>query len=352
NLIIHFDFFLDKLQQIMTEGKGTKTELNASGSNLSAETADTASAISQILANIDGIHQQITAQGSSVDQTAKAVREISTNITSLDTLVENQSSGVEEASASIEEMIGNIATVTANVDKMAESFSALNENMQMGFAKQQGVNERIQQIEGQSDQLSEANLAIASIAAQTNLLAMNAAIEAAHAGDAGKGFSVVADEIRKLSETSSMQSRSIGEQLTKIHDAIGEVVASSNEASEAFGTVSAHIKQTDELVRQIKNVMEEQNAGSRQIGDAIRNMNDSTVEVQKASKEMSQSNERIMHEMQLLQDSTSSMQTGMNEMKNGARKINETGNALAGISGDVQQAINKIGSQIDRFKTE
>ena len=352
DLIIHFDLFLDKLQQIMTEVKGTKTELNASGSNLSAETADTASAISQILANIDGIHQQITAQGSSVDQTAKAVREISTNITSLDTLVENQSSGVEEASASIEEMIGNIATVTANVDKMAESFSALNENMQMGFAKQQGVNERIQQIEGQSDQLSEANLAIASIAAQTNLLAMNAAIEAAHAGDAGKGFSVVADEIRKLSETSSMQSRSIGEQLTKIHDAIGEVVASSNEASEAFGTVSAHIKQTDELVRQIKNVMEEQNAGSRQIGDAIRNMNDSTVEVQKASKEMSQSNERIMHEMQLLQDSTSSMQTGMNEMKNGARKINETGNALAGISGDVQQAINKIGSQIDRFKTE
>lgn len=352
DLIIHFDFFLDKLQQIMTEVKGTKNELNASGSNLSAETADTASAITQILANIDGIHQQITAQGSSVDQTAKAVREISTNITSLDTLVENQSSGVEEASASIEEMIGNIASVTASVDKMADSFGSLNENMQVGFAKQQGVNERIQQIEGQSELLSEANLAIASIAAQTNLLAMNAAIEAAHAGDAGKGFSVVADEIRKLSETSSTQSRSIGEQLTKIHDAIGEVVASSNEASEAFTTVSAHIKQTDELVRQIKYAMEEQNSGSRQIGDAIRNMNDSTVEVQKASKEMSQSNERIMSEMQSLQESTQTMQTGMNEMKNGARKINATGNALAGISGDVQQAINKIGSQIDRFKTE
>ena len=352
DLIIHFDFFLDKLQQIMADVKGTKNELGESGANLSAGTADTSSAISQIIANIDGIHQQITAQGTSVEQTAGAVREISANIMSLDTLVENQSSGVAQASASIEEMIGNIASVTTSVDKMVESFSSLNENMQVGFAKQKDVHDRIQQIEGQSELLSKANLAISSIASQTNLLAMNAAIEAAHAGEAGKGFSVVADEIRKLSETSSAQSRSIGQQLTKIRDSIGEVVASSNEASKAFNAVSEQVSQTDALVTQIKSAMEEQNAGSRQIGDALRNMNDSTVEVQKASKEMSQRNERIMHEIQLLQDSTQNMQSGMNEMKNGARKINETGSALAGISGDVQESINKIGSQIDRFKTE
>ena len=352
DLIIHFDLFLDKLQQIMSDVKGTKNELGASGSNLSAGTEDTASAISQILANINGIHQQITAQGASVEQTAGAVREISANITTLDSLVENQSSGVTQASASIEEMIGNIASVTTSVDKMVESFGSLNENMQVGFSKQQDVNDRIQQIEGQSAMLEEANKAISSIAEQTNLLAMNAAIEAAHAGEAGKGFSVVADEIRKLSETSSAQSHSIGQQLTKIRDSIGEVVASSNEASAAFNAVSEHVKQTDALVTQIKGAMEEQNAGSRQIGDALRNMNESTVEVQKASKSMSQRNERIMHEIKLLQDSTQNMQSGMDEMKDGARKINETGSALAGISSDVQEAINKIGSQIDRFKTE
>ena len=352
DLIIHFDLFLDKLQQIMSEVKGTKGMLGEAGTNLSAGTEDTSTAISEIITNIDGIHHQIISQNDTVGQTAGVLNEISTNITELDSLVENQSSGVSEASAAIEQMIGNISSVTTSVDKMAVSFKSLNTNVQTGFGKQQDVNDRILQIESQSELLSEANLAISSIAEQTNLLAMNAAIEAAHAGEAGKGFSVVADEIRKLSETSSAQSRSIGDQLTKIRDSIGEVVASSNEASEAFSEVANHIKQTDILVMQIKSAMEEQNSGSRQIGDALRNMNDSTQEVQRASKEMSMRNERIMREMQSLQDSTKKMETSMNDMSQVARKVNETGTALSGISSDVQDAINKIGSQIDRFKTE
>ena len=352
DLIIHFDLFLDKLQQIMSEVKGTKGMLGEAGTNLSAGTEDTSTAISEIITNIDGIHHQIISQNDTVGQTAGVLNEISTNITELDNLVENQSSGVSEASAAIEQMIGNISSVTTSVDKMAVSFKSLNTNVQTGFGKQQDVNDRILQIESQSELLSEANLAISSIAEQTNLLAMNAAIEAAHAGEAGKGFSVVADEIRKLSETSSAQSRSIGDQLTKIRDSIGEVVASSNEASEAFSEVANHIKQTDILVMQIKSAMEEQNSGSRQIGDALRNMNDSTQEVQRASKEMSMRNERIMREMQSLQDSTKKMETSMNDMSQVARKVNETGTALSGISSDVQDAINKIGSQIDRFKTE
>ena len=349
-LVINFNAFCDKLQTIIAETKRSKDELAVSGDAMASSTQDTASSITQIIANIDSISHQINTQASSVQQTAGAVDEIASNIESLNHMIENQSNGVSQASAAVEEMIGNISSVNHSVEKMASSFDELETNANTGFKKQNDVNERIQQIEEQSEMLQDANTAISSIAEQTNLLAMNAAIEAAHAGEAGKGFAVVADEIRKLSETSSAQSKTIGEQLTKIKSSINEVVSASNESSRSFSIVSQKIQETDQLVMQIKAAMEEQNQGSQQITEALKTMNDSTEEVRSASVEMQNGNKMILEEVQQLQSASTTMKSSMDEMSVGARKINETGTALGEISQQVRGAINKIGSQIDLFR--
>ena len=349
-LVINFDSFMDKLHTIVSKLKESKTDLGLSGENLDSGTEDTASSITEIIANIDSIHSQINNQDKCVRETSDSVQHITNAIIDLDALIEDQSSSVTQASAAVEQMVGNINSVNRSVEKMTSSFKTLEGNAETGFSKQEDVNEQILKIEGQSEMLQEANAAISAIAEQTNLLAMNAAIEAAHAGEAGKGFAVVADEIRKLSETSSEQSKKIGEQLTKIMDAISGVVNSSNEASSALTQVSNCIKETDQLVIQIQAAMEEQNEGSKQIIDALKHLNSSTSEVRNSSQEMSGRNKQIVNDMQLLTESTALMTNSMAEMSIGAKKINETGSTLNEISNQVKGAIDKIGEQVDLFK--
>ena len=349
NLAINFNEFCTKLQQIVAEIKQSKQELETTGGALTVSTENTSNSIVEIIGNLDSIHHQISSQNTTVASTASAVDHIMKDISTLNGMITDQSAGIAEASSAVEQMIGSISSVTQSVDIMADSFSSLSQNASVGFAKQQDVNERILLIEKQSQMLREANMAISSIASQTNLLAMNAAIEAAHAGEAGRGFSVVADEIRKLSETSSIQSKTISSQLKKIQGSIEEVVQASTDASSALTVMSDKIKETDGLMSQIKLAMEEQDTGSRQILESLRSMNESTQAVQGASQDIAYQNKAILQEVETLKTASNKMSQGMNDMASGAHKIRETGKDLGNISQNMKESIQKIGGQIDLF---
>ena len=347
-----FNLVTERLEGNINSMKQSKVSLNEAGGKLSSTIEDLMSSIVQIGASISSTGMNLRNQTDSVGQSAQSISKILDMIHRLEELVQTQGKAVQGASTAVEQMVGNITEVDKSVDKMAHSFGVLDQTAQNGVETQNELQKQIIEIENQSKLLSEANKVIANIASQTNLLAMNAAIEAAHAGDAGQGFAVVADEIRKLSETSSAQSKTIGAQLKSIQAAINMVVQATQHGVQDYANLSKEIRETDTLVQQIKEAMTEQQQGSSQILDALSDMNESTDQVQNASQEITTASQAIINDVDVLQNETKVMGQSMDEMGLSADKMQEAGLTLAGVSKAVEESIEEIGKQIDLFEAE
>lgn len=348
-LVIHFDAFCDRMQNMVKEIAGSKTDLTSYGERLSNMVQTNTTFVDEMVKNITNVDEELKNQHEKVGSAVEAVGNISDSVDKLNKLLETQESCSQTASSAVTQMVENINSVTQSVETMADEFETLQTNVNNGIMQQRGVNKQIQTIEEQSKMLNEANAVISSIADQTNLLAMNAAIEAAHAGDAGKGFAVVADEIRKLSETSSDQSKNIGSQLNAIMSSIGNCVQSSDESDKVFTSVSDKIVATGDLVRQIKNAMIEQAEGSKQISSAINEMNDATIQVRGASTDVDKAQIRITDDVHAISGSSQAVQDALDNIENGVKRIEQSDDSLVRTATEINESIYRIGSQIDQF---
>ena len=350
NLASGFNDFTEKLQAIVSELKDSKEDLHVYGEQLGKMVQDNADFLGEMVTSIQGVNNEISNQNDKVDDSVLAADQISKSVQTLRELLQKQEQGVEQASAAVTQMIGNIGSVSNSVEKMAGEFESLQVDVDKGISQQHEVNNQIQEIESQSKMLNEANKVISSIASETNLLAMNAAIEAAHAGDAGKGFAVVADEIRKLSETSAAESKKISAQLKGILGAISGVVDASSLSDRSFTAVAEKIQGTGNLVREIKHAMEEQSEGSKQIGDALSYMNDATAQVRSASDGVDQSRQGIVSNIGSLKASSDVVKSQVGVMSANIKNMEDSDNSLLTITTSINGSIYRIGSQIDQFK--
>ena len=344
-----FNLFSEKLEGMIGTIRGSSSALGIVSKDMKESVTSVTKSMESIRQSLGTVQDQMRSQSDGFNGASGVIRDVTSSIATVNEMIDSQTQGIRESSAAVGKLVQSIEQISGTMESMASSFNQLDKDAQSGMAKQEKVNERISQIEQQSQMLQEANTAIASIAEQTNLLAMNAAIEAAHAGESGKGFAVVADEIRKLSETSSGQSKTIGEQLKRIQDTIGGVVQATQLGVQGYAHLAEEIHDTDTLVQQIKAAMSEQRTGSVQITASLSRLNDSSREVQAASKDMTQMSRAIMDAVRTLQEETVAMKQGMAGMSESARKISSTGASLAGISTRLEESIGEIGKQVDQF---
>ena len=347
------EYFNETIEKIGAAIKSVGTSSNTMeeiGTELASNMTETASAVNQISANIDGVKQQAMTQAASVTETAATIEEIVRTIKQLNNSIETQAASVAQSSSSVEEMVANIASIGQTLGKTDDVIRSLTTATGDGKATLVTSNTVTQKIAEESGSLMEASSVIQHIASQTNLLAMNAAIEAAHAGEAGKGFAVVADEIRKLAEESSTQGKTITATLKTLSGEIETLSASSKTVEEKFNAIFNLAEQVKDMSNRLTEAMREQENGSREVLTAIKSINTVTVEVQAGSEEMLKGGEGVAVEMRKLDDLTRVITESMNEMASGAVQINNAVQEVNEITQKNKRSIEALSLEVSKFK--
>ncbi|MCL2192541.1 MAG: methyl-accepting chemotaxis protein, partial [Treponema sp.] len=291
-----FNVTMEELRKMIGAIKQQAGKLSEIGNDLASNMSQTASAMNQITANIQSVKGRVMNQSASVTETNATMEQVNVNIGKLNGNVERQTGAVSQAASALEQVMANIQSVTQTLVKNAANVESLKEASETGKVSIQDVVSDIQEIARESEGLLNINAVMENIASQTNLLSMNAAIEAARAGESGKGFAVVAGEIRKLAESSSEQSKTIGEVLKKISESITKITRSTDNVLNRFEAINQGVKTVADQEEVIRNAMEEQAQGSRQVLSASGQVNDITQQVKGGALEMREGSKEVIQE--------------------------------------------------------
>jgi len=353
DLTYDFNITMGKMRDLISAIKYKINALTNTGHELTQNMDKTAKSVDQISTNFDGMKDMMHKQEKSAVEVSNSMQTIKDDIEKMKKLIASQAESINTSSSAIEEMTANINSVTETLIANSKNVTMLTEASENGKTGLQLVASEIEGIAKDSEGLLQINALMNSIASQTNLLSMNAAIEAAHAGEAGRGFAVVADEIRKLAETSGKQSKTTATMLKKIKASIDNITKSSNEVLERFGAIDTSVKTVSTHEQNILNAMEEQEEGGKQILESIGTLKELSASVREGATEMVESGERMEKDTSEFIQISSDIMDGMNEIVNGAMKeIKEAVVLVDEMSEDNNKNFEGLKVESKKFKVD
>ncbi|MDR0561870.1 MAG: methyl-accepting chemotaxis protein [Spirochaetaceae bacterium] len=311
----------DSLRTSMNELKDHLSKTTADKTRLDTVIMESTGALEVISDNMDTLQNKVTSQTDAVMMTSDASAEIFEYIDHLKDAVKEQADRINESTKAIADLVDHIESIRSvvlNTEKTTDTLSASSETGHKMLLK---LSNELKHIQEQSRTLQSANKTIADIAGQTNILAMNAAIEAAHAGELGKGFAVVAGEIRKLAELSSKESDSISAEIQKMGQAIEQISAVSQATVAAMDTMFKEIQSMNASFGTVNQAVERQSTDGSEILEALKSIQDTSDKVQEGTGVIFKRSHSIHVELQKLQALSSDVTKVVEDVRLASKSI-------------------------------
>lgn len=341
--------FMDKLESLIRHIGGTTEQVASSSGSLDSTARNASRAIGMMLESIGRVEKDTARQVELVRETEHEIETLQTSIAEITRNITTQASYVEQSSAAVTEMASSITSVTQIAGQADRLSGELLETADAGGKNVFETARAIKEIETSSNEVSEIVGVISKIAAQTNLLAMNAAIEAAHAGETGKGFAVVADEVRKLAEDSGKSAKDIITRIRLMNQKIGNSVLLSETAGNAFRSIAENIRTTTEMIRTIAAAMDEQKSGADEILSSIGSLVSATEEIKTLTNDQSSKSDAMRGSMSALVEASQRMAAVVSEQTESNGKMIQAVEQIQTVSRENMDAVQRLGSILSSF---
>ncbi|BCJ87197.1 methyl-accepting chemotaxis protein [Effusibacillus dendaii] len=326
-----------------------KDEIGALAANISVMIGN----LKQILSQINRNSQQVaaTAEGLSTiaEQTEQSASQMAVSIQAVADLTESHLSGTEESVQAMEEMAVGIQRIAESAALVAETSTEMAGDAQRG---NQSIQQAVSQINSlgnsvnrstevvkllgeRSKEIGKILEVITEIASQTNLLALNAAIEAARAGEHGRGFAVVADEVRKLAE----QSDSSAHQIAAL---IREIQADTERSVEAMETGTHEVEMGMKMVREAGNAFAKIVSASQKVAGQIQEVSAASEQMSASSEEVTASLEEMARSAKESAASSQSIAAGSEEQLAAVEEVAKSAQSLAGLAEDLKKLLTRF----------
>ena len=311
----------ESLANMFKKIKESVASLVFSGTEIGDHSLSTIGDVKKTMERIQEISARSKIQNETMDMVADSSSNVNDSIRLLSSRIGMQVEAIAEISGHLNEISANIQSIDENVSNISQKYELLVNDSKTGQKDQMTVVDKVGEIQAQAGRLKDANAVIRSIASQTNLLAMNASIEAAHAGAAGKGFAVVAGEIRSLAESSAKQSKSIGDLIKSITEAITGIVDASKLSLASFQSLDAKIGEIQLMLSEVLSSVNEQREGTKSLLDSMFVIETSSGAVKEASKDMQEQSGKVFSRMDELRTSASEITILTASIKNSVGAI-------------------------------